>query len=211
MTPAALNLLFGNIDIYLLDQILKGRFTQSMRILDVGCGEGRNLIYFIRQGMDVWGIDRDPVALQLLRLYGKSLHPDFDGEKIIEDDASSISLPPASFDAIISSAVFHFADSHDHFIQMFAELARLLRPGGILFIRTAMLDGIESQAAALDEYGCYALPDGSDRYLLSYNMLEQMMDEHSMSLLEPLKYVVVHQARSMGTIVLQKLASERAT
>ena len=86
MSPATLNQLLGNADLYLLDQILKGRFAPGMRILDVGCGEGRNLVYFIRQGMDVWGIDRNPEALKLLRMYGKSLHPDFDPEKIIASD-----------------------------------------------------------------------------------------------------------------------------
>lgn len=53
MNIAALNKLLGNIDIYLLDQILKGRFTKEMRILDAGCGEGRNLIYFLHEGFQV--------------------------------------------------------------------------------------------------------------------------------------------------------------
>lgn len=204
MSPEELNHLLGNIDLYLLDQILKGRFAPGMRILDAGCGEGRNLVYFIRQGMDVWGIDRNPEALKLLRMYGKSLHPGFDPEKIIEDDAAAISLPPVSFDGIISSAVLHFAESHDHFRQMFAELVRLLRPGGILFVRTAMLEGIATEAEALDQAGRYLLPDGSERYLLRQPLLEELCSRYQLVFLEPLKYVVVHQARSMGSFVLQK-------
>jgi hypothetical protein len=43
-----LNQLLGNIDIYLLDQILKARFEKHCKILDAGCGEGRNLIFFVR-------------------------------------------------------------------------------------------------------------------------------------------------------------------
>lgn len=204
MSPNELNHLLGNIDLYLLDQVLKGRITPEMRILDVGCGEGRNLVYFIRQGMDVWGIDRDKAALKFLRLYGKSLHPAFDAEKIIEDEASDISLPPNSFDGIISSAVLHFAESHAHFQKMIAELARLLRVGGILFVRTAMLDGMEGKAIPLQEAGRYTLPDGSERYLLSSQTLEELCLAHHLSMLEPLKYVVVHEARSMGSFVLQK-------
>ncbi len=204
MSPQQLNHLLGNIDLYLLDQVLKGRFAPGMRILDVGCGEGRNLVYFIRQGMDVWGIDHDKSALQLLRMYGKSLHPDFDPEKIIEDDASDISLPPASFDGIISSAVLHFAESKVHLEQMFAELARLLKPGGILFVRTAMLNGMEEEAIPLKKPGRYLLPDGSERCLLSNLWLEKLCAEHHLSPLEALKYVIVHEARSMGSFVLQK-------
>jgi len=204
MSPSELNHLLGNIDLYLLDQILKGRFHAGMRLLDVGCGEGRNLVYFIRQGADVWGIDRDQSALRLLRLYGKTLHPHFDPEKIIQDEASDISLPPASFDGIISSAVLHFAESHTHFRKMFAELSRLLKPGGVLFVRTAMLDGLGAEAVALKEAGWYALPDGSERYLLTSSLLEELCAQHHLSLVEPLKCVLVKGARSMGSLILQK-------
>ncbi len=204
MSPQALNQLLGNIDLYLLDHILKGHFTPDMRLLDAGCGEGRNLVYFIRQGYDVWGIDRDPSALRLLRMYGRTLHPDFDPEKFIEDDVAEISLPPASFDGVISSAVLHFANKHEHFQRMFAELIRVIRPGGILFIRTAMLSGMEGQAVPIGDSGRYLLPDESERYLLSVEMLNDLCQQHGCHLLEPLKYVVVHDARSMGSILLRK-------
>ena len=41
---------FGDIDIYLFDQLLKGRLDASMSLLDAGCGGGRNLYYFLRNG-----------------------------------------------------------------------------------------------------------------------------------------------------------------
>lgn len=205
MSPQELNQLLGNIDLYLLDHILKGRFHPEMRLLDVGCGEGRNLVYFIRQGYEVWGIDKDPAALRLLRMYGRSLHPDFDPERFIEDDAADISLPPDSFDGVISSAVLHFADSHEHFQRMFAELVRVLRPNGLLFIRTAMLAGIQEKCVAIDHYGKYLLPDGSQRYLLRTDMLNSLCQQHKLNWVEPLKHVVVQNARSMGSILLQKI------
>ncbi|WP_367281474.1 class I SAM-dependent methyltransferase [Porifericola rhodea] len=206
-----LNYTLGNIDLYLLDHILKGRFKSDMRLLDAGCGEGRNLIYFIRENYDVWGVDRDAAALKLLRLYGRTLHPEFDPEKIIEDDVADISLPPASFDAIISSAVLHFAQDHQHFQKMFSELNRLLRPGGLLFIRTAMLSGIKEEATPLGKGGRYKLPDGSERYLLSVQLLDALCQTYQLKLLEPIKYVVVHQARSMSSILLQKSADDKQT
>ncbi|WP_332912670.1 hypothetical protein [Algoriphagus boritolerans] len=51
MEVTELNQLLGNVDIYLLDQILKGRFSKEMKILDAGCGEGRNAVYFINQAI----------------------------------------------------------------------------------------------------------------------------------------------------------------
>lgn len=204
MSPPQLNALLGNIDIYLLDQLLKGRIDPGMRILDVGCGEGRNLVYFIRQGTEVWGIDCNASALQLLRMYGKSLHPGFDPEKIIEDDAAAISLPPARFDAVISSAVLHFAENGVHFAQMFTELCRMLRPGGLLFLRTAARAGIADQLQPLAEAGRFVLPDGSERYLPSADELAELMRAHQLISLEPPRYVVVERARCMGTWILQK-------
>ena len=49
---------FGEIDIYLFDQILKGRFDRRRKVMDAGVGDGRNLIYFLSQGFTCFGIDR---------------------------------------------------------------------------------------------------------------------------------------------------------
>ena len=54
---------FGAIDIYLFDQLLRGRIRPGMRIFDAGCGYGRNLVYLLREGYDVFGVDNDPAAI----------------------------------------------------------------------------------------------------------------------------------------------------
>ncbi len=203
MHYTTLNQALGNIDIYLLDQILKGRFQKPMRLLDAGCGEGRNLIYFIRNGFETWGVDRDASALRMLCMMGKSLHPDFDPEKFIEDELSRLPFPPESFDGVISSAVLHFADHTEAFWQMFQELWRVLRREGLLFIRMASLFGMEAQAKQTGE-GRYYLPDGSERFLLTRPLLEQLTRDFSFHWIEPLKTVLVEDARSMSTLVLRK-------
>jgi hypothetical protein len=48
---------FGDIDIYLFDQLHRGNITIGMRVLDAGFGHGRNLVYLLRQGFDVSGVD----------------------------------------------------------------------------------------------------------------------------------------------------------
>jgi SAM-dependent methyltransferase len=55
---------FGGIDIYLFDQLLRGRISPAMRVLDAGCGSGRNLVYFVRVGYDVYATDSDPRAIE---------------------------------------------------------------------------------------------------------------------------------------------------
>ncbi|HEY0460761.1 MAG TPA: class I SAM-dependent methyltransferase, partial [Pyrinomonadaceae bacterium] len=67
--------IFGDIDIYLFDQILKNRFTDRMNILDAGCGAGRNLIYFLKSGCKVFGVDQNGEAIQYVRDVARALSP----------------------------------------------------------------------------------------------------------------------------------------
>src|SRR5690606_35388249 len=78
MEISALNKLLGNIDIYLLDQVLKGRFTREMKILDAGCGEGRNTVYFLKEGFQIFGVDHNPVAIQMARIQAQTIRQDYD-------------------------------------------------------------------------------------------------------------------------------------
>src|SRR4029453_18776014 len=53
---------FGDIDVYLFDKLLRGRIVSGMKVLDAGCGSGRNLIFLMRAGFDVWGVDESEAA-----------------------------------------------------------------------------------------------------------------------------------------------------
>lgn len=203
LTYQALNRAIGNIDIYLLDQILKGRFEQPMRILDAGCGEGRNLVYFIRNGFDAWGIDQDASAIRMLRLLGKKLHPEFDPEKFLEGNVADLPFPPASFDAVVCSAVLHFAENMDMFMAMVKELLRVLRSDGLLFIRTATDYGVENQVVLFGDQR-YRLRDGSERFLVSREMISKIVETYALSYVEPFKTVVVDDIRSMCVLTLRK-------
>jgi SAM-dependent methyltransferase len=66
---------FGGIDIYVFDQLLKGRFVPGMRVLDAGCGSGRNLVYFLRSGYEVFGVDESEAAILQVRKLASALAP----------------------------------------------------------------------------------------------------------------------------------------
>lgn len=203
MEIADLNRLLGNVDIYLLDQILKGRFTKEMKILDAGCGEGRNAVYFINQGYQIFGIDPNETAIQYCRFRSRSLNPDFDTHRFQVGRLEDIPFHDGAFDAVICSAVLHFADHADHFWQMIAEIYRVLKPGGIFWFRmTTGFGGVFEESIELDG-GKFLLPDGSMRFLLSQahvNNLEKMGFRH----MENPKSVLVHGQRAMGVIVMEK-------
>ena len=106
-----LNHLLGDIDIYLLDQILKDRFKPHFKILDAGCGEGRNLVYFVRTGYQVYGIDKNENSLQMLKHLINTINKEYLRGRFIVGNVSEMPYKSHEFDAIISSAVLHFAEN----------------------------------------------------------------------------------------------------
>lgn len=198
--------LFGNIDIYLFDQIQKGRFSREMKILDAGAGGGRNLIYFLRSGFEVFAVDKNSEAVEQLKYLSKILAPNLPTENF---QVSSVERMPFSddyFDWIISSAVLHFAENEEHFDKMLAEMWRVLKPNGTLFARLASSIGIENLIIPTGN-GKYLLPDGSERFLVDENFLLKMIKNLSAGLLEPLKTTNVQNLRCMTTLVLSKKAA----
>jgi len=198
-----LNHLLGNIDIYLLDQVLKGRFEKQYKILDAGCGEGRNLIYFVRNNYQVWGIDKNEDNIQMLKYLMKSINKSYSLDRFVAGEAEKMPYSNQQFDAVISSAVLHFAENYDHFIAMFAEHARVLKPGGVLFARMTTNVGIEKLIEPVGN-GQFFLPDGSLRFLLDKNHLDKLMAQFNFQFIEPFKTVIVDEMRSMSTLVLKK-------
>jgi tellurite methyltransferase len=185
---------FGPIDIYLFDQILRGRITPGMRILDAGCGEGRNLVWLLRH-CEVFGVDSNPRAIAALR----QLAP----ENFRVEAVEKMSFPDAFADVVISSAVLHFASDDDHFRAMLQGTWRALRPGGLFFCRLASSIGIEALIQPIQGRRSL-LPDGSQRYLVDAPLLDQLTEQLGATPLDPLKTTLVRNQRSMTTWVLRK-------
>lgn len=205
MQIAELNRLLGNIDIYLLDQILKGRFSPDMKILDAGCGEGRNAVYFINSGFQVFGVDENELAIQYIRYLSKSLKPDYDAHRFQVGKLEEIPFHTSSFDAVICSAVLHFAANETNFWQMMDEMLRVLKPGGILWFRmTTAFGGMKEESREVGG-GKYLLPDGSERFLMTQDHVEKLL-EKGLRFLEVPKSVLVHGQRTMGVFVFEKIS-----
>lgn len=187
---------FGQIDIYLFDQLLRGRIAPGMRVLDAGCGYGRNLVYLVGEGCEVLGADSDPAAVAAVR----RLAP---GGDFRVEPVEAMSFSDAIADVVLSSAVLHFARDDAHFDAMLRGTWRVLRPGGLFFCRLASSIGIESQIRRVAGRRC-ALPDGSERYLADERMLMEWTERLGGQWLDPLKTTVVQNQRSMTTWVLRK-------
>jgi ubiquinone/menaquinone biosynthesis C-methylase UbiE len=191
--------LIGQTDIYILDQIIKGRYKHSDIILDAGCGHGRNMHWFVQSKMDVFGTDADATALAAAAAKFPTLHP----SKLIAASCDALPFANEYFHHIICSAVLHFAKSEQHFLQMMHELIRVLKPGGSLLIRMASVFGME-HLLTTDANGHSILPDGTQRFLLNTYLKNEIMKQLKLQLAEPVKTTIVHGQRCMTTLVLSK-------
>lgn len=203
MQPAArLREEFGDIDVYLFDQLLRGRVVNGMKVLDAGCGAGRNLVFLMRAGFDVWGVDESPDAIARVRRLARTIAPRLDAERFRVEPVEAMSLADGSMDVVISSAVLHFARDDEHWHAMVREMWRVLAPGGMLFARLATTVG-QTRLEPLGA-GRYVMPDCDTRFLVSHERLIDVTAVLGGLLLDPLKSTVVHEQRSMGTWVVRK-------
>ena len=201
--PETLEAQFGPIDIYLFDQLLRGRIQPGMRLLDAGCGSGRNLVYFLRSGYEVFATDADAASIGAVRRLAASLAPELPQENFRREPVERMSFEDGFADVVISSAVLHFSRNDTQFTAMVNEMWRVLKPEGLLFCRLASTIGMESRMKALRD-GRYLLPDGSERYLVDEAMLMRLTSTLGATLVDPLKTTVVQDQRCMTTWVLRK-------
>lgn len=193
----------GPIDIYLFDQILRGRITANMRILDAGCGRGRNLVYLLRIGADVFAVDADPDSIEGIRTLARQLSPALPADQFRAEPLDGLSFPDAAFDVVLCNAVLHFMKDEAEFRAVLDQLFRVLRPGGLFFSRLASTIGIE-QLVKREQGRWHSLPDGTSRFLVDEAFLSKESLRVGASLADPLKTTVVHNQRSMTTWVLRK-------
>ncbi|MGH9485583.1 MAG: class I SAM-dependent methyltransferase [Terriglobales bacterium] len=202
MSTCSLQEQFGGIDIYLFDQLLKGRIVAGMRILDAGCGGGRNLVHLLREGCEVYAADADSEAVGKVQALARTLAPALPAANFRVEAVERMSFGDACADVVISSAVLHFARDDAHFDSMLQESWRVLKPGGLFFCRLASSIGIERQCEPIAGRRC-KLPDGTERYLVDEPLLGALTSRLG-ALVDPLKTTIVHNQRAMTTWVMRK-------
>jgi tellurite methyltransferase len=194
---------FGGIDIYLFDQLLKGRIVPGMRVLDAGCGTGRNLVYLLKSGFPVFGVDESGAAIAQTRRLAAALAPHLPQNNFRLEPVERMSFADSTFDVVLSSAVLHFARDEEQWSSMVKEMWRVLKPGGIFFVRLASSIGMEDQVRLIANRR-YDLPDGSQRFLVDEAMLVSVTATLGGKFIEPIKTTVVQNMRAMTTWCLRK-------
>lgn len=198
---------FGQIDIYVFDQLLKGRIAPGMTVLDAGCGYGRNLVYLLREGYEVFAADEDPEAVESVRTFARNHAPALPETNFRVEAVEEMSFDDECADVVISNTVLHLAQDDAQFERMLQGSWRVLKPGGMFFCRIASTIGMESKFERI-EGRRYRSPDGAERYLVDAAMLGEIGERLGAELLEPLKTTVVQNQRAMTTWVVRKKNSD---
>lgn len=133
--------------------------TGATEVLDLGCGNGRNLIFLARElGAKGIGYDISNAAIAEARRAGEGLPLTFEARSI----AGEIHLPDSSHDLVLDMMTSHFLNTNEReFLR--DEIYRMLRPGGWLFMKTFLRDEDLHTARLLkefptDEAGTYIHP-----------------------------------------------------
>jgi SAM-dependent methyltransferase len=196
---------FGQIDIYLFDQLLRGRIQPGMVVFDAGLGSGRNLVYLLREGYKIFGADSNPHAVEGTRRLAALLAPALPQENFRREAIEESSFADNFADVVICSAVLHFARDDAHFLAMLRGAWRVLKPDGLFFCRLASSIGMEHQMQPIAGRR-HRLPDGSERYLVDTALIEKLTQDLGGQFIDPLKTTVVQNQRAMTTWVLRKNA-----
>ena len=205
--PADLPEQFGQIDIYLFDQLLRGRILPGMRILDAGCGAGRNLVYLLQAGYEVFGADADAASVAEVRRLAARLAPALPADNFRVEALEALTFPSLFADTVICSAVLHFAADDARFNAMLHGCWRVLKPNGLFFCRLASSIGLDGRGEPLGGRR-YRLPDRSERYLVDEPLLLALTRGLGGELVDPLKTTVVQDQRCMTTWVVRKKHKE---
>ena len=192
---------FGQIDIYVFDQILRGNIAPGMRVLDAGCGYGRNLVHLLREGCEVFALDASREGVAHGRQLAGILAPDLPAENFVVGAIEKMPFADGFADVVICNSVLHFARDEAHFLAMVTELWRVLRPGGMLFCRLGSRIGMEFERV---RGHVYRIGDGSEWFLVDEAVLLQMTRQMKGILVDPLKTTIVQDYRCMTTWVLRK-------
>jgi SAM-dependent methyltransferase len=197
---------FGQIDIYVFDQILRGNIAAEMTVLDAGCGYGRNLVHLLREGCNVLAVDENAEGVEHVRALAAELAPQLPAENFRTGVIESMPFPEACADVVLCNSVLHFARDEQHFLAMVEDLWRVLRPGGLLFCRLGSLIGTGGMGMKFERVrpNVYRIGDGSEWFLVDEAALLDMTAQMDALLVDPLKTTLVQDYRCMTTWVLRK-------
>lgn len=173
----------------------------AVRILELGCGPGANLWYLAREGFGLAGIDGSPSAIAQAEARLDAECPGWrERGEVRVGDFRTLPWADASMDAVLDHEAVYCND-FDTSLAIYREAARVLKPGGRLFVRTfasgSWGDGT-GEAAGYHAWRCDDGPmagKGYSRFTSEQDVPTLLAPFHVLSLEER---IMTHEARGQA-------------
>jgi len=153
--------------------------NKTKKVLDLGCGTGRHLVFFAQKGFEVYGFDvaEDGIKIAKVWLKKEGRKADFKIGSIYK----KLPYPDIFFDAVISTNTIHHGKIED-IRKTIMEIKRILKPGGFIFItmRKRRIRKYDPKNQIIEKYGMqkstykmiaprtYMPIDGGEKGLIHY-------------------------------------------
>ena len=136
----------ANFNPFWIDEFKKYKdLVPGKKILDIGCGAGRDSVVFTQNGSDYTGIDASPEMLAI----AKERAPSGTYKQM---DFYHLEFPDSNFDGFWAAASFLHVPKVD-VVSVLAEAKRILKPGGIGFISLKEKDDLEEGMITQERFG----------------------------------------------------------
>ena len=143
-------------------RLLKDR--GASRVLDLGFGTGRHVVYFAKNGFSVYGLDNSPTGLDMTAQWLEREH--LSADLLLQDMREEFPWCESVFDAVISVQVLHHADIAT-IRRIIREIERVMKMGGFVFVTVPHLKNQASEYREI-EPGTLVPLDGREKGLLHH-------------------------------------------
>jgi SAM-dependent methyltransferase len=144
------------------------KFPRKSKVLDLGCGVGRDAAYFDKKWHKVVATDASAAAI----LQDKEYFKDFSGEFAVLDMRKPLPYPAESFDVVhVNLALHYYSDKKTKEIVL--EIARVLKPGGIFAFACKSYDDIHNNGKELKN-NIFVSPTGVVIHLFTKNYAKEI-------------------------------------
>jgi ubiquinone/menaquinone biosynthesis C-methylase UbiE len=163
---------------------LKKENKERLKILDAGCGYGRDSMYFTAHNHKVIGIDITNTGINMARSY----YPDID---FLIGNIHDLSFPNASFDMLFGNFLLHLFIK-DFRKKIIKESLRVIKPGGIASFSVASTEDADFGQGQEIEKNCFVNARGIMKYYYSINTIKNEFKQFKELFIEPMLEKHVH-------------------
>ena len=144
--------------------------VDSGKVLDAGCGWGRDVNFFNENGLDATGID---MASKPMEYAQENMDGDFQ-----RMDIAYLAFQDEKFNGVWCNSVIHFYEP-EKMHKPVSELARVLKKDGILYINFKLTEENPEPDVREEEDGSYV-----KRYLMPREKIEKILEDNNLEILE---------------------------